>query len=128
MANPGTTSLIGKKPPAKAARAAAPVEETRWFRVKDDRMVPRRGSGAFMLKKGKEISTPGAYSLKELETAGVELVEIDEPAWYTEQQANARELHQEKLDAGLDVGPVPPPHVPTRVKRAGAPATSAPTS
>jgi hypothetical protein len=114
-----TPSLIGKKAPAKApAKASAPAEEMRWWRVKEDRMVPRRGSGAFMLKKGKELSTPGSYTLREMEAAGVELIEISEPSWYTEQQAIAREKHQSMLDEGHDVGPVPPPHVPTVVKAA----------
>ena len=122
-------SLIGKKPAPKPAKEAPVAEPIRFYRVKEDRMVPRKGSGAFMLKRGKEISIPGGYTRKELDVAGVELVEIETPSWYLEQQATAREKHQEMLDAGHDVGPVPSAHVPTPVgKKAPAAAAEAPAS
>lgn len=114
------TSLIAKRPAAKVAMPAAPVEPLRWYRVKEDRMVPRKGSAAFLLKKGKEINSVfiGPTTMKDLSAAGVELDEIETPSWYYEAQAQARDTHQGMLDRGHDVGEVPPPYEAPKVARA----------
>lgn len=125
MATTATTSLIGNKKAApKAPAKAAAVGPLRWFRVKEDRLVPRRGSGSFLLKRGKEINS-GSFDLKALDAAGVEFVEIATPAWYVEQQVVAREKHQEMLDAGHDVGPVPPPYEAPVFAKGSSPSASA---
>lgn len=113
-------------PAAKKGAPPAQAEPIRFYRVEEDRMVPREagaGGGTFLLKKGKEISS-GSYNVKKLLGAGAVLKEIPTPAWYLEKQAEARETHQAWADAGLDVGEVPEPYQPPAVRKA-APAKPA---
>jgi hypothetical protein len=104
----GKQSLIGSKAGATAkAAATAPAAktETRWYRVLEDKQVPRTG-GHDLLRAGKEVSS-ASRDVELLKKQGVKLEEIEPPSWYVDQQAQSPLRHAELVEAGADLGEHP---------------------
>lgn len=100
--------LIAKKvKPAETARAGVPAKnvEVRWYRVLEDKQVPRTG-GHDLLRAGKELSS-GSRDIELLRKQGVKMDEIEAPAWYVEAQAQSPAHHAELVEAGHDLGEHP---------------------
>ena len=73
--------LTGKRPGRAAPAAASGTQkDLQWFRVVEDREVPRAG-GNYLLRAGKEIND-GGYDMRKLKRAGVKLEAIPAPDYW----------------------------------------------
>lgn len=115
----GNPSLLGKRAAEKAAAARpaapAPKRENRFYKVLEDKQVPRTG-GHDLLRAGKEIQSAN-YDVDLLRKQGVKLEEIEVPAWYVDQQEQSAARHAALTDAGHELGDHPD-YKPAKVGRA----------
>jgi hypothetical protein len=117
MSRPQGQGIMGgrAKAPAKLQRPQAPAPPVEWYRVLEDRQVPRGavgGQGSYMLKQGKEIPS-SSYPIAELLRAGAKLEKMEgPPRWWLDQQRAALENEDDETRAAFadilrEDGPAP---------------------
>jgi len=112
----GSTGAISSAPKA----APPPPAPMRWYRViSGDKAIPRAGGAPYLLKQGHEINNAN-HDVVKIKQMGVQLEEIEPPAWWIAAQEAGIRRADELRARGLPVPePVrdistlmPPPPVP----------------